>query len=397
MSTMETEDVPRPAALLEPSLEIPTRSLLGSGPSNCPPSVYQASAWPLVGFMSAECFRVMDDIKLGLQYAFQTRNELTLAISASGHGGMETCLGNLLERGDVALITQIGIWGERAADMATRYGADVKKLTKAAGEVVSLAEVEAALSRHRPTLLFVTHGDSSTGTLQPISELGPLCHRYNCLLVVDAVASLGGAPLFADRWELDAVYTGSQKVLGAPPGLAPVTFSPRARAKIAARRTPPPVFYFDLNLIGNYWGCDDQPRKYHHTIPISMLYTLREALVVLARDGLTNSWRRHSDSTRQLYEGVGALGFSCFVQRPELRLPTICALVPPANVSIPSVLQHALQRNQVEIAGGLGPTAGRVIRIGLMGQNATQEKAELALRVLREALEAQGALDTAKL
>lgn len=197
----------------------------------------------------------MDEIKEGLQYLFQTKNTLTLAISATGHGGMEATLCNLLEPNEVVLIAKNGIWGERAGNMAKRYGADVRYVETEAGKAFSLTEFETALIKHRPVVLFVTHGESSTGVMQPLEGLGELCHRHNCLLAVDTVAALGGTPLFTDKWEIDAVYTGSQKVIGAPPGFAPISLSPRAEKKVFNRKTPVTVYYWDLTQLGQYWAC----------------------------------------------------------------------------------------------------------------------------------------------
>lgn len=202
----------------------------------------------------------MDDIKDGLQYIFQTKNKATMCVSASGHGGMEASLCNLIEDGDVVLIGQTGIWGERAGEMARRYGGDVRVVIAENGSVLSVEDIRAALLLHRPSILFLTQGESSTGVMQPIEEIGQIMEEFNCLLIVDTVASLGGTPFFMDKWHVDAVYTGSQKVLGAPPGITPLSFSERAMEKVKQRRTKVKVYYWDITLLGDYWNCFGRPR-----------------------------------------------------------------------------------------------------------------------------------------
>lgn len=219
--------VTAPAVLREP-LVVPNKLLMGPGPSNAPQRVLDAMARPILGHLHPETLKIMDDIKEGVRYLFQTNNIATFCLSASGHGGMEATLCNLLEDSDVILIGHTGHWGDRAGDMATRYGADVRYVKSKVGQSLSMDEIRQALLQHKPSVLFLTQGDSSTGVLQGLEGVGALCHQHNCLLIVDTVASLGGAPMFMDRWEIDAMYTGSQKVLGAPPGITPVSFSHRA-------------------------------------------------------------------------------------------------------------------------------------------------------------------------
>ncbi|KAE8604531.1 hypothetical protein XENTR_v10014735 [Xenopus tropicalis] len=226
MSSLAT--IPPPSALLQP-LNVPQRLMLGPGPSNVPPRIQAAGALQLIGHMHPEMFQIMDDIKQGIRYAFQTQNNLTLAVSGSGHCAMETAIFNVVEKGDVVLIAVKGIWGERAGDIAERIGADVRYVSKPVGEGFTLKEVEKALVEHKPSLFFITHGESSSGVVQPLDGLGDLCHRYNCLLLVDSVASLGGAPIYMDKQGIDILYSGSQKVLNAPPGTAPISFSETAR------------------------------------------------------------------------------------------------------------------------------------------------------------------------
>ncbi|XP_046995060.1 alanine--glyoxylate aminotransferase-like [Schistocerca americana] len=381
-----------PSGMIEPpksllkALNVPKKLLMGPGPSNCSPRVLHSLSQQVIGHLHQECLQIMDEIKEGLQYVFQTRNRLTLAVSATGHAGMEAVMCNLIEPGDIVLVTVNGIWGERAADMAARYGAVVHKVEKPLGESFSISEIEQALRKFHPSLLFVVQGESSTGVFQRCCQLGPLCHKYGCLLAVDTVASLGGVQFYADRWEVDVVYTGSQKVLGAPPGLAPISFSPRAEAKIRGRRTPVKVFYLDMTLLGDYWGCFGNPRIYHHTVPVTLLYGLREGLAQLAEESLQKCWERHKNCSIQLHEGITKLGLDFFVRDATSRLPTVTAISLPPHIDGRAVSRYAMERYGLEIAGGLGPTVGKIMRIGLMGYNATPENVSVTLAVLKEAL-----------
>ncbi|PNF33614.1 Serine--pyruvate aminotransferase, mitochondrial [Cryptotermes secundus] len=377
--------VDRPATLLKP-LFVPQKLLMGPGPSNCPPRVLHAMSLPVLGHLHPECCSIMDEVKAGIQYAFQTKNALTLAVSTSGHGGMEASMSNLIESGNTVLIAVHGIWGQRAANMAQRYGADVRTINIPAGEYFCMKAIEAGLSQHRPVLFFITQGESSTGVHQPIEQLGLLCHKYNCLLVVDAVASLGGVPVYMDEWEIDVLYTGSQKVLGAPPGLAPISFSPRAIAKIESRTIPVPVFYWDMKILGDYWACFGKPRVYHHTIPVSLLYGLREALAIFVEEGINKCIARHQMCAKRLHNGLEKLGLEFFVEKEEARLPTVTTIKVPRGLDWRVIQKYAMKTYCLEISGGLGPTVGKVIRIGLMGYNATLEKVDLTLKVLQEAL-----------
>merc|ERR1712240_836852 len=257
-----TLDVAPPSSLSQP-LVVPSKTLSGPGPSNCADRVLQAQSLPTLGHLHPEFCTIMDDIKAGVKYIFQTKNEASFALSATGHAAMECVMTNMFEPGKSVLICNSGIWGVRSADMARRQGAEVHEVT-------------------------------STGVLQPLEGLGPLCHENNCLLAVDTGASLGGVPVYADQLEIDIIYTGSQKVLGVPPGTAPISFSPRAVAAFKARKNPPCSFYLDLGWLGEYWNCwPDKGRVYHHTAPVNSLYGLREGLAMVADEGLENCWRRH--------------------------------------------------------------------------------------------------------
>uniref|UniRef100_A0A673T4W2 Alanine--glyoxylate aminotransferase n=1 Tax=Suricata suricatta TaxID=37032 RepID=A0A673T4W2_SURSU len=297
-----------PGALLKP-LSIPNRLLLGPGPSNLAPRVLVAGGLQMIGHMHKEMFQVghvggssgslgkgqgagpdlharcpqiMDEIKQGIQYVFQTKNPLTLAVSGSGHCALEAALFNILEPGDSFLVGVNGIWGQRAADIGERIGARVHSMIKDPGNHYTLREVEEGLSQHKPVLLFLTQGESSSGVLQPLDGYGELCHKYKCLLLVDSVASLCGAPIYMDQQGIDILYSGSQKVLNAPPGTSLISFSDKAKNKIYTRKTKPVSFYLDMKWLANIWGCDGKPRIYHHTTPVISLYSLRESLALVA-------------------------------------------------------------------------------------------------------------------
>ncbi|KAM6258395.1 alanine--glyoxylate aminotransferase isoform 1-T2 [Porphyrio hochstetteri] len=418
--------IPAPQGLLRP-LTVPDRLLLGPGPSNVPPRILAAGSQQLLGHMHPEVLQVMDEIKAGVQYAFQTQNRLTLAISGTGHCAMEAALLNTLERGDTALVAVNGIWGQRAADMARRLGANVHELLKPPGEYFTPRDIEEGLARHKPSVLFITHGESSTGVLQPLEGLGELCHRHGCLLLVDAVASLGGAPIFMDQQEIDILYSGSQKVLNAPPGTAPISLSERAREKMLRRKMQPPSFYLDMGWLANYWGCDGEPRRYHHTAPINSFFSLREGLAMLAelvrgtrqgreggsshasgtwdssgcledptgsRDllplvclqGLESSWERHRANCTRLCQGLQDLGLELFVKEERVRLPTITTVSVPEGYDWREITAFLMDKHGIEIAGGLGPSVGKVLRIGLMGCNSSSSNVDRVLRALRDAL-----------
>jgi len=378
--------VPPPTSLQAPIAVPPEKFLMGPGPSNAHPRVLQAQALPLLGHLHPEFCKIMDECKAGIRYLFQTENRVTLALSSTGHGGMEAVMCNLLEPGDVILIANNGVWGERSADMARRHGATVQQLKVPAGSAFFSQAIRAALDVYKPKVLFVTHGESSTGVLQSLEGVGAACRAAGCLFAVDTVASLGGVEFRADDWGVDVVYTGSQKVLGAPPGTAPISLSEAAWQKVTNRITPIRSFYFDLTMLANYWGCDDGPRKYHHTGPISSIYALREALAIACAEGLEPLWARHAACARRLYAGLAELGLELFVETESFRLPTVTTVKVPEGVDFKAVIGHCMNKHRVEVSGGLGPTAGKVWRIGLMGVNATEERVDLVLQALREAL-----------
>ncbi|OXU27396.1 hypothetical protein TSAR_013941 [Trichomalopsis sarcophagae] len=377
-----------PKELLKP-LQLPQQRLLtGPGPSNCSQRVLRSLQNQVLGHNQPEILQLMDEIKAGLRYAFQTDNKLTLAVSASGHGGMQAAICNILECGENILIVKAGIWAERAADMAERLGIHVDFMETELGVAFGLREFEEAVNKYWPKAVFVTHSESSTGLKQPLEGLGDIVHKYGGLLIVDTVASLGAEPFFADAWGIDVVYTGSQKALGAPAGITPISFSPAAEKKILTRKSPVPVFYWDMTWLGRYWNCFDPqtPRPYHHTISATLVYGLREALAQLAEEGLAASWARHANVTQKFHEGLARRGYQFFVKQPQHRLKTVTAIMLPNGVEAQPIIRYAMDRYNLEFSGGLGPTAGKVIRIGLMGVNATSGHADLVLRGLDDAV-----------
>jgi alanine-glyoxylate transaminase/serine-glyoxylate transaminase/serine-pyruvate transaminase len=360
-----------------------SRLLLGPGPSLVHPRVLRAMATPLVGHLDPDFLSILAEIRSMLQSVFQTENELTLAVSGTGTAAMEAALSNLLEPGDSMLACVQGYFGERLADMGRRYGAKVERLEAAWGEVQDPAAIEAALS-HRPAkIVTLVHAETSTGACQPdVADIAAICHRRDALLVLDVVTSLGGLPVDIDGWQVDVAYSAAQKSLSGPPGLSPITVSPRARQAIARRASPPPVFYFDLELLGKYWG--DSP-SYHHTAPITTAYGLREALRLALEEGLAARWSRHAANARRLWVGLERLNLPLLVPEP-LRLPTLSTPRLPGTFDEAALRRRLLLEYNVEIAGGLGPLAGKVWRIGLMGESSRAEHVLTLLASLEEVL-----------
>lgn len=362
---------------------------MGPGPANAAPRVLAAQSLPLLGHLHPPFLKIMDEIQEGLRYAFQTDSKYTCLISSTGHGGMEAAVANLAEPGETVLVGNKGIWGARVADMAGRFGANVVELKAEAGETFSLEALTAALEQHKPAVLFLCQGESSTGTHQSLAGLGDACKRTGTLLLVDTVCSLGGVPMFADEWGVDCIYSGSQKVLAAPPGVAPFFLSERALAKIRARKTKPRTFALDLNLIGDYWGWFGS-RSYHHTAAVSTYYAMREALQIVAEEGLEPMWARHGRCHAQLWQGLGALGLEPFVKSEQDRLITVNTVKVPEGVDFGRLIKHAMDTYALEIAGGLGPSAGKVWRVGIMGHNAQPQNIALVVEAFRTGLAEQG-------
>ncbi len=365
-------------------LDMPIRLLLGPGPSNCHPRVLQALATPVVGHLDPAFVSLMGEVQELLRYVWQTDNPFTIPVSGTGSAAMESTLANSVEPGDVVLIGVNGYFGERLCDMASRYGADVRRIERPWGEVFNVEEIAEALELHRPAILGLVHGETSTGALQPMEGIGKLCREFDCLLLLDTVTSLGGAPVYLDRWHVDMAYSGSQKCLSCPPGIAPVTFGERALEKIHRRRTRVPNWYLDMTMLAKYWGNE---RTYHHTAPVSMNFALREALRLVAEEGLEERWDRHMAHARMLWEGLEDLGMGCRVEKAH-RLPSLTTALVPEGVDAKAVSAYLLQNYNIEMAAGLGQLAGKVWRIGLMGFNSRTETVTLLLAALKHALKA---------
>jgi len=366
--------------------------LMGAGPSNPHPKSLAAMSTPMIGHMHKECFELMDEIQEGLRYAFQTDGKHVIGLSASGGAAMETAVANLLEPGEKALVSVAGIWGERFSEKCRRHGAEVEVINKCAGQSLSLDEIGAALDEHKPDLFFTTHGESSSGTRQKLEGVAELCAKYGTLLCVDTVCTLGGEPFFADKWGIDLVYTGAQKCLGCPPGLSPIYFSDRAIHKVQNRETPVNIFNFDILEVGKQWGLFGETRPYHHTPPVSLLFAMREALNEMGREGLPAMWERHQACHNLLWKGLRKLGLRPFVKNPEDRLSTVNCVALPDGVDANELIKHCMTKYNLEIQGGLGRTAGRIIRVGLMGYNCTHRNVNSVISSIETGLEEQGFL-----
>ncbi len=363
-------------------LDMPPRLLLGPGPSNAHPRVLQAMSMPQVGHLDPRFIELMNELQEMLRYAWQTDNALTVPVSGTGSAGMEAALANLIEPGDVVLVGVMGYFGQRMVDMAGRYGAEVRQLTKTWGEAFTLDELRAGLEKYRPDVLALVHAETSTGARQPLEGVGELCRAYDCLLLLDTVTSLGGLPLFLDDWGVDVAYSGSQKCLSCPPGLAPLTLGPRAIDRLHRRETQVANWYLDMSLVSRYWGPE---RTYHHTAPIAMNYGLREALRLLVEEGLEARWARHQANAELLWDGLADMGLQCHVS-PEIRLPSLTTVRIPRGVDGKAAARQLLEEYNIEIAGGLGELAGKVWRIGLMGFNSRAENVTLLLGALAQVL-----------
>ena len=369
------------------SLEPPTRLLLGPGPSNVHPRVLRALSTPIVGHLDPAYLKIMDATRSMLQQVFQTQNPLTLPISATGSAGMEACFVNLLEPGDDAVVCVNGVFGTRMADIVERCGANLHTVEAPWGHVVDPAAVESALARcKKPKLVAIVHAETSTGAWQPLEEIGALVHAADALFVVDTVTSLAGCPVRVDEWGIDACYSGTQKCLSCPPGLAPLTFSPRAVEVLRNRRSKVQSWYLDLTMIEKYWGAE---RVYHHTAPISMSFALYEALRIVLEEGLEARWERHRRNHEALRAGLAAIGLS-IASQPGHQLWQLNSVAIPEGVDDVAVRGRLLQDYGIEIGAGLGPLKGKTWRIGLMGENSRPASVLTLLEALEHVLPSAG-------
>ncbi len=362
----------------------PERILLGPGPSNVHPRVLQAMAQPTIGHLDPAFIGLMEEIKFLLRYTFKTENEITFPVSGPGSVGMETCLVNLVEPGMKVAVCVNGVFGGRIRDIVERCGAQPIVIDAEWGRAINPQRLDDVLiSNPDIKLTAFIHAETSTGAQSNIKELTEISHRHSCLVIADTVTSLGGIPVMVDEWNLDAVYSGSQKCLSCPPGLSPVTFNERALHAIKNRKTKVQSWFMDINLITSYWGSGSR-RSYHHTAPINALYGLYEALLLLKEEGLENSWERHKKNSEKLIDGLKNLGLSTFVKEEE-RLPELITIKIPDGVDDLKVRNYLLDKHNIEIGAGLGSLAGKIWRIGLMGYSSNEENISRYLNGMKEA------------
>jgi len=365
------------------TLDLPTRLLHGPGPSPVAPAVLQALAQPCIGHMDPEFMRVMNEVREMLQAVFRTENEMTLACSGTGSAGAEMLMDNLVEPGDTCLIGINGVFGGRLSEKARRAGGVVHNLNAEWGSVFDQDEILAQVEQLKPALVVFVHAETSTGACQPFDRLADAVHQQGGLLVMDCVTSLSGMPVEIDAWGIDAAYSGTQKCLSCPPGLAPVTLSPRAMQKVNQRKSPVNSWYLDLSLVGNYWSGS---RAYHHTAPINMNYALHEALRLVLEEGLPERFARHEAAHQRLKAGLVERGFE-YASDPAHSLPMLNLVKIPERVADEAAVRGALlEQHQLEIGGGLGTLAGKCWRIGLMGHGAREENVDTILAALDKTL-----------
>ncbi|TEU17896.1 MAG: alanine--glyoxylate aminotransferase family protein [Anaerolineales bacterium] len=362
------------------------RVLLGPGPSNVHPRVLRAMATPLLGYLDPEFLVIMDEIKELLRYVFQTENDLTLPISGTGTAGMEASLYNIIEPGDRVVVVVKGFFGERICDMAERCGAQVKRIEVEWGRIVEPEQVKAALKDGGVKVVALVHAETSTGVLQPLEEISQMVHEHEAFLLVDAVTSLGGHPVKVDDRGIDICYSGSQKCLACPPGLAPITFNNRAAEAMRNRKSKGQSWYLDMTMVEKYWG---QERAYHHTAPITMNYALREALLLIFEEGLEARFERHRLNHQALLAGLQAMGLEPFAQAGH-RLWTLNTVRVPKSVEDARIRRRLLDEFSIEIGGGLGPVKGQIWRIGLMGYSSSKQNVLLCLGALETVFREEG-------
>ncbi|MBI1347381.1 aminotransferase class V-fold PLP-dependent enzyme [bacterium] len=374
------------SASIPPAICPPRRILMGPGPSDIPARVLAALGAPTVGHLDPYFLKVMDELQAMLRQVFRTQNSLTLAVSGTGSAGMETVVDNLIEPGDRMVVCVNGVFGGRMADVARRAGAEVTVLERPYGEVFDPAVIETALKSHQPKVLGIVNAETSTGAHQSVEEIAKLCHQHSALIAVDCVTSLGGMPVEVDAWGLDAVYSGTQKCLSCPPGLAPVTFSSRAVEALDRRTKKVQSWYLDMQMVKDYWGGS---RAYHHTAPINMNFALHEALRQVLEEGLEARFARHQQNHLALKAGAEAMGLS-YAGVDGHRLPMLNAIQIPDGLDDVIARKQLLNDYGIEIGGGLGPWKGKVWRVGLMGTASSAANVLLFLAALENCLISQG-------
>jgi len=322
------------------------------------------------------------------RYIWQTENEFTVPISGTGSAAWEACCANLIEPGDKCLTFVNGYFGERHCDMASRYGAEIIRVDKPFGEVFSFDEISEQIKKHKPQMVYLVHAETSTGALQNVEGVGQLCRDIDALFLLDTVTSIGGIPIYLDKWLVDASYAGGQKCLAVPPGISLLTFGSRAMQKLKKRKTKVPNWYLDMNMIAQYLhpeGGASVARVYHHTGPVSMVYALREGLRMVCEEGLEHSWNRHITNAKMLWKGLEDMGLKPHVDL-NCRLPSLTTVRVPEGVDAVAIQKYLLETFNLEIGGGLGSLKGKVWRIGLMGFNSRPENVVFCLAALKQAL-----------
>ena len=372
------------------SFHPPVRTLMGPGPSDVDPRILEAMSRPTIGHLDPVFVGLMDEMKDLLQYAFQTKNELTMPVSAPGSAGMETCFANLVEPGDKVIVCRNGVFGMRMTENVERCGGEAILVDNEWGTPVDPAKVEEALKANPDAkIVAFVHAETSTGAQSDAKTLCELARKYDCLTIVDAVTSLGGTPIKVDEWGIDAIYSGTQKCLSCTPGLSPISFNERALDKVRNRESKVQSWFLDLNLVMGYWGSGAK-RAYHHTAPINALYGLHEALVVLEEEGLEKSWERHAYNHGALKAGFEAMGLSFIVDEAH-RLPQLNSVTIPEGIDDAVVRGRLLNEYNLEIGAGLGALAGKVWRVGLMGFACNQKNVLFCLQSLDAVLTDMGA------
>lgn len=367
-------------------LNVPYRLLLGPGPSLVHPRVYRAMTAPVIGYMDPAFIQLMDDTQRPLRTLFRTENDMTMPISGTGTAGMEAAIYNITEPGDTVIVCLNGFFGTRMADMAKRCGADVITIEQEWGRIIEPDQVRDALKSAKGPVkaVMIVHGETSTGILQPLEEISRITHEHGALLLADAVTSLGGCELLIDEWNIDVCYSGTQKCLSAPPGMAPLTMSAAAMDVVANRSNPVRSWYFDLAILGRYWS-GGTTRMYHHTPPMTMLYALREGLRIALEEGLEARIARHKRNAAALAAGCEALGLALHAQE-AYRLPPLTTVRVPEGVDDMKLRQFLLNNYNIEVGGGIGALQGQILRVGLMGFGSTEQNVLLLLLALDDAL-----------
>jgi len=360
------------------------RVLMGPGPSNVPARVLQAMSAPCIGHLDPVFLSIMDETQRLLRFLFQTENPLTIPVSGTGSAGMETCFVNLIEPGDEVAVCVNGVFGARMADIVTRLGGQLIRVDAEWGKTIDPDVVRQAVRGKHPKLLAVVHAETSTGVCQPLEDLCSIAKESGALFLVDMVTSLAGMEITLDRTGIDAAYSGTQKCISCPPGLSPISFSPAAMKVLEERKTPVASWYLDMSMVSSYWEAE---RKYHHTAPINMIYALREALRIIAEEGLEARFARHMLNHRALVAGIEAMGLSMLVVEEE-RLPMLNAIRIPKGADDLKVRKTLLNEFGMEIGGGLGDLAGKIWRVGLMGHASCRRHVFLFLSALETILNA---------